>query len=103
MYISSPLELVVCYVRSLQKMTEAELYTVHKGVYVPTHLHPPESLKYCEEFTFRPDDILIVTYPKSGEFAEFYLFIFISFFFFCINLHLNSFIKMNESFSESIR
>jgi len=75
MYISSPLELVVCYVRLLQKMTEAELYTVHKGVYVPTHLHPPESLKYCEEFTFRPDDILIVTYPKSGEFAEFYLFI----------------------------
>jgi len=71
-YISSPLELVVCYVRLLQKMTEAELYTVHKGVYVPTHLHPPESLKYCEEFTFRPDDILIVTYPKSGEFAEFY-------------------------------
>uniref|UniRef100_A0A8C2G0Z6 Sulfotransferase n=1 Tax=Cyprinus carpio TaxID=7962 RepID=A0A8C2G0Z6_CYPCA len=48
-------------------MTEAELYSLYKGVYVPTHLHPPESLRYCEEFTFRPEDILITTYPKSSE------------------------------------
>nr|XP_046232943.1 sulfotransferase 2B1-like [Scatophagus argus] len=47
-------------------MTEAELYTVYKGVYVPSSVHSPHSLKYYEEFSFRPDDIIIATYPKSG-------------------------------------
>ncbi|KAG7236451.1 hypothetical protein INR49_000929 [Caranx melampygus] len=50
----------------LVTMTEAELYSLCKGVYVPTWLHPPQSLKYYEDFTFRTDDILISTYPKSG-------------------------------------
>ncbi|KAJ8363870.1 hypothetical protein SKAU_G00127010 [Synaphobranchus kaupii] len=47
-------------------MTEAELYSQYKGVYLPKIAHSPESLKYFEEFTFRTDDIIIVTYPKSG-------------------------------------
>lgn len=48
-------------------MTEAQLYSVYKGVYVPKAAYPPEALKYYEEFTFRKDDVLIVTYPRSGE------------------------------------
>uniref|UniRef100_A0A665WVY9 Sulfotransferase n=2 Tax=Echeneis naucrates TaxID=173247 RepID=A0A665WVY9_ECHNA len=47
-------------------MTEAELYSLYKGVYVPSNLHHPQSLQNYEDFTFRRDDVIIVTYPKSG-------------------------------------
>ncbi|XP_034427383.1 uncharacterized protein LOC117753415 [Hippoglossus hippoglossus] len=47
-------------------MTEADLYTLYKGVYLPSGLHTPHSLQYYDDFTLRHDDIIIVTYPKSG-------------------------------------
>ncbi|XP_075896038.1 sulfotransferase 2B1-like [Nelusetta ayraudi] len=47
-------------------MTEAELYSVYKGVYLSKAIYPPEALKYYEEFSFRKDDVIIVTYPRSG-------------------------------------
>ncbi|KAM9816991.1 sulfotransferase 2B1-like [Neosynchiropus ocellatus] len=47
-------------------MTEAELYHIYKGVYMPVSTHTPASLQFSEEFCFRPDDVVIVTYPKSG-------------------------------------
>ncbi|XP_034049767.1 sulfotransferase 2B1-like [Thalassophryne amazonica] len=47
-------------------MTEAELYTVYKGLYVPSAVYSTCGFKHYEEFSFRADDIITVTYPKSG-------------------------------------
>ncbi|XP_017271691.1 sulfotransferase 2B1-like isoform X1 [Kryptolebias marmoratus] len=47
-------------------MTEADLYLSYKGMLLPKAVHTPESLRHFEEFAFRSDDVVIVTYPKSG-------------------------------------
>ncbi|XP_078019664.1 sulfotransferase 2B1-like isoform X1 [Epinephelus lanceolatus] len=46
-------------------MTEADLYTVYKGIYFHSKANT-QNFKYFEEFSFQPDDIIIATYPKSG-------------------------------------
>ncbi|RVE59879.1 hypothetical protein OJAV_G00193370 [Oryzias javanicus] len=47
-------------------MTEADLYSRYQGVYVPNLIHTEASLQYFQDFSFRAEDILLVTYPKSG-------------------------------------
>ncbi|KAI3360782.1 hypothetical protein L3Q82_013022, partial [Scortum barcoo] len=47
-------------------MSSEEMYLQYRGLPVPKETHSLNSLKFAEEFTFRDEDILAVTYPKSG-------------------------------------
>ncbi|KAK7893382.1 hypothetical protein WMY93_022534 [Mugilogobius chulae] len=44
----------------------AEFYSSYKGMYVPTFC-TPEALEYWEQFTFRPDDIIVATYKLGVD------------------------------------
>ncbi|XP_061574228.1 sulfotransferase family 2, cytosolic sulfotransferase 3 isoform X1 [Cololabis saira] len=43
-----------------------ELYMLHHGVLLPRETHSAESLKFAHDLKFKDDDVLAVTYPKSG-------------------------------------
>ncbi|NXF88031.1 ST2B1 Sulfotransferase, partial [Eubucco bourcierii] len=47
-------------------MERMEVTETFAGISLPGHLHTQESLSYAAAFTFRPTDVVIATYPKSG-------------------------------------
>ncbi|KAJ1083867.1 hypothetical protein NDU88_004022 [Pleurodeles waltl] len=47
-------------------MARLDVTETYAGVSFPGHLHTLESLEYARSFDFQVDDIVIVTYPKSG-------------------------------------
>ena len=44
-----------------------EVTETFAGISLPGHLHTQESLGFAATFAFRPTDVVIATYPKSGE------------------------------------
>lgn len=51
-----------------QRMSSsAELYLKYEGLLVPKDVHTIESLTFAQKFPFKDDDVVAVTYPKSGQ------------------------------------
>lgn len=48
-------------------MSSDELYIRYHGFIVPTETHSSESLMFAQDFTFKDDDVVAATYPKSGQ------------------------------------
>lgn len=48
-------------------MERLEVTETFAGIALPGHLHTAESLQFATNFPFRDTDVVIVTYPKSGE------------------------------------
>lgn len=44
-----------------------EMFLSFHGLLLPKETHDPESLKFAQDFTFKDNDVLAVTYPKSGQ------------------------------------
>lgn len=49
------------------EMSDAEKLYKYKGVLYPCIMSPEENLKAMESFQAREDDIMLVAYPKCGE------------------------------------
>ncbi|XP_061226336.1 sulfotransferase 1A1-like isoform X2 [Neopsephotus bourkii] len=47
----------------MERMDVTETFS---GISLPGHLHTQESLSFAVTFPFRPTDVVIATYPKSG-------------------------------------
>ena len=43
------------------------MYLLYHGLLLPKETHSLESLKFVQDFTFKDDDVVTVTYPKSGQ------------------------------------
>ncbi|KAM8734548.1 sulfotransferase family 2, cytosolic sulfotransferase 3 isoform 1-T1 [Acanthopagrus schlegelii] len=47
-------------------MSSEEMYFTYNGLLLPSETHSLESLKFADEFTFKDDDVVAATYPKTG-------------------------------------
>lgn len=48
-------------------MTGNDLYVLYHGLFLPKIVHTEDSLNYFESFQVQDDDVIAVTYPKSGR------------------------------------
>lgn len=49
-------------------MATEEMFLSFHGLMVPKETHDLESLRFAHDFTFKDNDVVAVTYPKSGQF-----------------------------------
>lgn len=48
-------------------MAAQEMFLSFHGLKLPKETHDLDSLRFANEFTFKDNDVVAVTYPKSGQ------------------------------------